>query len=176
MTGDQSFYSRERAEMRRQVVVRAASGRAASIQIKVIAVGTRSQALSGGRPNTIPACRVPHARGLAMEQAPRCSSGCRILTKVLITTHGIRDIPEELGKKNSNRTYTLRAVPIARFQRFACKLLECRMGIIEQDEGSTCWRIDAKPNVVYAGGSRRSNSGTARCRVTAQSRTYRTVA
>ncbi len=124
MTGDQSFYSRQRAEMRWQIVARAVSRRARQ------AFGSsdsRWRPPSGGCSNTVPACRVPHLRRLAIEQAPRCSGGCRILTQVLITTHGIRDIPEELGKKNSNRTHTLRTVPIARFQRFTCKLLKCRM-------------------------------------------------
>jgi hypothetical protein len=123
MTGDQSFYSRQRAEnATADRCARCRDGRGRHLgQVTALAPARR------GRSNTVPACRVPHSRGLAIEQEPRCSGGCRILTQVLITTHGIRDIPQELGKKNSNRTCTLRTVPIARFQRFACKLLECRM-------------------------------------------------
>ncbi len=124
MTGDQSFYSRQRPEMRRRSLrAQRRDGRGRHLDQS----DNRWRPRSGGRSNTVPARRVPHARGLAIEQAPRCRGGCRILAQVLITIHGIRDIPEELGKKNSNRTCTLRAVPIARFQRFACKLLECRI-------------------------------------------------
>jgi len=97
--------------------------RAAGIQIKVTTVGARAQEAA-----RTPFRPVGASRAWAGNRAgTKASGGCRILTQILITTHGIRDIPEELGKKNSNRTCTLRAVPIGRFQRFACKQLKCRM-------------------------------------------------
>src|SRR5882724_12517435 len=101
MTGDQSFYSRESAEMRRaDRCARSVRTRAAGIQIKETPLAPAVR----GRSSSVPAGRVPHARGLAKDQPPTCSGGCRILTQVFITTRGIRDISSELGKKKSNRT------------------------------------------------------------------------